>query len=246
MSKWKLIIGGVCLTACTLAYVVVHAQQRGNQGAKLTAEDREEIRALLHRYMFYLDNCPGSNNGYDYADLYTEDGRFGTGENKGREALARAAGRREDGQCAPQRHRGPQSQIHLNVGEIIEPSPEGARGTSYLLMIEGPGGTPYWDGWYEDIYARTPKGWRFKQRVHVNNERAGVPPAALQDRREMAAASSVMAPDRAIPVSRDSVKWVDGIDSRPIQDTPAYAPGVGGGREGGAGRQGGGTGRQGR
>jgi hypothetical protein len=242
--------GGLCLVACLLAYGAVQAQQRGGQAQKLTADDREEIRALLHRYMFYLDNCPGSNNGYDYADLYTEDGRFGTGENRGRDALARAAGRQADGSCAPQRFRGPRTQIHLNVGEIIEPSPEGARGTSYLFMIEGPGGTPYWDGWYEDIYARTPKGWRFKQRVHVNNQRAGVPPAALQERRQMTAVAATMPPDPAIPVSRDSVKWVDGIDNRAIQDTPAYAPGVGGGgRDGGPGRQGAGAagaGRQGR
>jgi hypothetical protein len=104
-------------------------------------------------------------------------------------------------------------------------------------MIDGPGGQPYWDGWYEDIYVRTPKGWRFKQRVHVNDQRAGVPPAALQHRREMAAASQAMPADPAVPVSRDSVKWVDGIDARAIQDTPAYAPGVGG-NGGRGGRQG--------
>jgi hypothetical protein len=187
--------------------------------------------------MFYLDNCPGSNSGYDYADLYTEDGRFGATGTPGREALARAAGRREDGSCAPQRHRGPRTQIHLNMGEIIEPSPEGARGTSYLMMIDGTGGQIYWDGWYEDIYVKTPKGWRFKQRVHVNNERAGISPAALQHRREIAAATGTMEPHPTIPVSRDPVKWVDGIDTRAIQDTPAYAPGVGGGGRGG--RQGG-------
>lgn len=243
MKRRLLLFASVPLAACVLTLAALQAQQGGP--AKLTADDREEIRALLHRYMFYLDNCPGSNNGYDYADLYTEDGRFGTGTNTGREALARAAGRQEDGSCAPQRHRGPRTQIHLNIGEIIEPSPEGARGTSYLLMIDGPGGQPYWDGWYEDIYVKTAKGWRFKQRVHVNNQRSGVPPDALQDRRETAAATSTQQADPNIPVSRDPVKWVDGKDTRAIQDTPAYAPGVGGagrgGPEGRGGRQGGGA-----
>src|SRR5262245_5792957 len=101
-----------------VAMGVVQGQGGRAQSGKLTADDREEIRALLHRYMFYLDNCPDHNNGYDYADLYTEDGRFGVGDNRGRDALARAAGRREDGMCAPQRFRGPHTQIHLNVGEI--------------------------------------------------------------------------------------------------------------------------------
>lgn len=231
-----LMVASVGIVASAVTWVA--AQQQRSATPTLTAEDREEIRALLHRYMFYLDNCPGSNNGYDYADLYTEDGKFGATGTPGREALARAAGRRDDGSCAPQRHRGPRTQIHLNMGEIIEPSPEGARGTSYLMMIDGTGGQIYWDGWYEDIYVKTPKGWRFKQRVHVNNERAGISPAALQHRREIAAATGTMEPHPTIPVSRDPVKWVDGIDKRPIQDTPAYAPGVGGGGGGRGGRQG--------
>jgi hypothetical protein len=234
MRKRMMLLCASAGIVAAVTWVAAQAQQR-SAAPTLTAEDREEIRALLHRYMFYLDNCPGSNNGYDYADLYTEDGRFGANGTPGREALARASGRREDGSCAPQRHRGPRTQIHLNIGEIIEPSPEGARGTSYLLMIDGTGGQIYWDGWYEDIYVKTPRGWRFKQRVHVNNERAGISPAALQHRREIAAATATMEPHPTIPVSRDPVKWVDGIDKRPIQDTPAYAPGVGGGRGGRAG-----------
>jgi hypothetical protein len=237
-KRLMLIGGGLCIAATVTTVVALQAQSR--DVPRLTAEDREEIRELLHRYMFYLDNCPASNAGYDYADLYTEDGRFGTGGTTGRDVLARAAGRQPDGSCSPQRVRGPRTQIHLNVGEIIQPSPEGARGTSYLLMIDGPGGVPYWDGWYEDIYVKTPKGWRFKQRVHVSRERAGMPPAALQRIREIAAATATQEANPDIPISRDPVKWVDGIDNRPLQETPAYSRG----RGAGAGRQGGGGGQQ--
>jgi hypothetical protein len=215
------------------AYVV--AQQGSAQSTRtvqgLAADDREQIRELMHRYMFYLDNCPDSNGGYDYADLFTEDGRYGVGDNRGRDALARASGRQPDGSCAPQRHRGPRTQIHLNVGEIIRPSPEGARATSYLLMVDGPGGQVYWDGWYEDILVKTAKGWRFKQRVHVGGARAGIPAAALQRRREIAEASAAQTLDPSVPVSRDPVKWVDGIDTRPLEQTPAYTSGQG--RQGG-------------
>ena len=110
MKRRLLFFASVPLAACVLTLAALQAQQ-GAPG-KLTAEDREEIRALLHRYMFYLDNCPGSNNGYDYADLYTEDGRFGTGTNTGREALAQGCrADRTDGSCAPQRHRGPRTQL---------------------------------------------------------------------------------------------------------------------------------------
>src|ERR1044071_1504765 len=60
----------------------------------LTAQDYVEIQQLLNRYAFALDTC--SNNGYDYADLYTPDGIFywGSGGRQagGREQRAGAAG----------------------------------------------------------------------------------------------------------------------------------------------------------
>jgi hypothetical protein len=240
MLTWRMLAGiGACAIAGMLAYMGVTAQAQGGI-RPLTADDREELRELIHRYAFALENCPGSNNGYDYADLFTEDGRFGLGENfRGREALARAAGRQPDGSCASNRYRGPLTKFHLYVNEIFRASPEGARGTVYLIMMDGPGGQPYWDGWYEDIYARTPKGWRFKQRVHVWQGRAGVPPAAIQQREEIAKASFAMKADPSILVSRNPVKWVDGIDNRPLEDTPAYARSGGGGRQGGAPGRGG-------
>jgi hypothetical protein len=224
MLTWKtLAVAGLCILSSAVTFVAVTAQQRNTTPA-LTAEDREELRGLVHRYAFALENCPESNNGYDYADLFTEDGRMGLGNNNvGREALARLAGRRPDGSCAPNRHRGPLTKIHINVGEIFEASPEGARGTVYLLMSDGPGGEVYWDGWYEDIFARTPKGWRFKQRVHVWQGRAGTPPAAIQRIAENAAANFSRKADPNITVSRNPVKWVEGIDNRELQNTPAYA-----------------------
>lgn len=235
---WKTLIGaGLCAAICALVIAAVKAQQPPTI-RPLTAEDKEELRELIHRYAFALENCPESNNGYDYADLFTEDGRFGLGENnRGREALARLSGRQPDGSCVPNRYRGPLTKFHLYVNEIFKASPEGARGTVYLIMIDGPGGQAYWDGWYEDIYARTPKGWRFKQRVHVWQERAGVPPAATQQRAKIAEASFAMQANPNIPVSRNPVKWLDGIDNRPLEETPAYAPRPGSpasGRQGGA------------
>src|SRR5215831_9448051 len=60
----------------------------------LTALDYLDIQQLVNRYAFAIDTC--SNNGYDYADLYTPDGVFywGVGARKsvGREELAEAAG----------------------------------------------------------------------------------------------------------------------------------------------------------
>ncbi|MBV9325845.1 MAG: nuclear transport factor 2 family protein [Chloroflexi bacterium] len=181
---------------------------------KLTAEDRLEIQELLHRYMFILDAGEHHELGYGYADLYTEDGTFGT-RPPGREALAAAAGRAADGTYSEVHQRGPQNQIHMNVGEIIVPTEDGAKGISYLLMIDGPANQIYWAGWYEDVYARTPKGWRFKSRVHVAGSRAGIPSNAAAIRREwQKLAMQHLTGDEAVataaqPIARDPLNWVD-------------------------------------
>jgi len=179
---------------------------------RLTADDRLEIQELLHRYMFVLDAGENHDNGYGYADLFTEDGTFGT-RPPGREALATAAGRAPDGSYNTAHTRGPHNQIHLNVGEIIVPTAEGARGTSYLLMIDGPANQIYWAGWYEDVYVKTPDGWRFKSRVHVSGTRAGIPANAAAMRREwqQLLLERVDGSDetRGEPIARDPLKWVD-------------------------------------
>jgi hypothetical protein len=57
---------------------------------------------------------------------------------------------------------------HIYANHIITPAAEGATGTVDMLMI-GLGGDPNkieYDGYYEDVYARTPQGWRFKSRIH--------------------------------------------------------------------------------
>ena len=55
----------------------------------LTPMDYIEIRQFVNRYAFALDT--GSNNGYDYADLFAADGEFMRPYGKGREQLAALA-----------------------------------------------------------------------------------------------------------------------------------------------------------
>jgi hypothetical protein len=59
------------VVALTLASMPVFAQQKP---MPLTAMDIFEIQQLVAKYAKYIDTC--SNNGYDYADLYTADGAF--------------------------------------------------------------------------------------------------------------------------------------------------------------------------
>jgi hypothetical protein len=189
----------------------------------LTAADRVEIQELLHRYMFVLDSCPDHANGQDYAALYTDDGVFHSQDVQfgmkvtGRQALAELAAGAPEG-CGPIRRRGATNQVHINVAPIVVPSPEGARGISYLLMIDGPGHEIYWNGWYQDVYSKTPNGWRFKSRLHVGGNAVGVPvPLAaargLWEREPTPEGSRALigkSPDRPEPLAGDPLKWLLG------------------------------------
>jgi hypothetical protein len=63
---------------------------------------------------------------------------------------------------------GPQYTRHFLTNVLIEPSAEGATGMQYLAVIDvGEDGKPtsiFLGGRYEDVYVKTPEGWRFKSR----------------------------------------------------------------------------------
>ena len=149
----------------------------------LSAMDYVEIQQLVAKYARAIDSC--SNNGYDYADLFTPDGIFlpivggkPVSGIQGREKLAEVSGGGSRG-C---KNVGwiQQGVRHLYPNHVITATAEGAVGTVDMLMI-GLGGDPnkiQYDGFYEDVYVKTPQGWRFKQRTHhalLNGGRPATP-----------------------------------------------------------------------
>jgi hypothetical protein len=164
------------------------AQAPTSAPGALTALDYFEIQQLVAKYARAIDTC--SNNGYDYADLFTADGAFVPSFEgrqlapiQGRDRLAAVSGGGSNG-C---KNVGwiEQGVRHIYTNHIITPTAEGATGYVDMLMI-GLGGDPNkieYDGHYEDTYVRTPQGWRFKQRVHHALLREGqrtTPPRAAQ------------------------------------------------------------------
>jgi hypothetical protein len=162
----------------------------------LTPMDYIEIRQLVNRYAFALDT--GSSNGYDYADLFAADGEFMRPYAKGREQLAALA-------RGPRL--GPDNTVHYIMNHVIEPTPDGAIGKAYLIEFNwdiapaqatggtgrgaGTGPANGWDivgrkagelartgGHYEDVYIKTPVGWRFKKRDFIPST-SGADPAPL-------------------------------------------------------------------
>jgi hypothetical protein len=164
--SYRFVAAAVVATA--LAFPALVSAQKVQE---LTALDYFQIQQLVSRYARAIDTC--SNNGYDYADLYTPDGAFVPEVNGksvpgiiGREKLAEVSGGGSRG-C---KNVGwiKQGVRHLYVNHIITPTAEGATGTVDMLMI-GLGGDPNkieHDGYYEDTYVKTAQGWKFKQRVH--------------------------------------------------------------------------------
>ncbi|MEO8257897.1 MAG: nuclear transport factor 2 family protein [Acidobacteriota bacterium] len=153
------------------AAVAAAAQNSGagpaSPAASLTPIDYIEIRQLVARYAYAVDT--GADNGNVYASLFAPDGAFldRTGRaTTGRDALAALARRNTRGQ---------QSAFHFIMNHVIEPAAGGATGKEYLVQIRmGEGDRPnaiFGGGHYEDVYVKTPGGWRFKQRQFLPSER---------------------------------------------------------------------------
>jgi hypothetical protein len=132
----------------------------GSPAAGLTADDHLAIQQLVARYAYALDQ--NGNDGTSYADLFTEDAVFRQPRTEGRANLAKLA------TSAPH---GPNYTRHFITNHVIEAAPDGATGKQYLVVVDiGESGQPssiFLGGHYEDVYARTPQGWRFKTRTFI-------------------------------------------------------------------------------
>jgi hypothetical protein len=168
------------LAAPVLAHEIVY--KAPPDAMKLTAEDYVEIQQLVVRYAWTLDHC--TNGGYDYADLYVDDGQFSAAEEWnttsndqrtflaiGREALAQAAGGDGHGKCVDPKNYIGYGIKHNVINHLITPTKDGAVGRHGLIAI-GVCGYPHLvelQGGYEDVYVKTDQGWKFKSRIHVFN-----------------------------------------------------------------------------
>jgi hypothetical protein len=129
--------------------------------AGLTAMDYIEIQNLVASYGQALDNgLMNDDNGAAYASLFAPGAVFGRPYTQGEEALKALA------RTQPHHKRYAR---HFLTNIVIDPAPEGAVGRQFLVVIDqGEGGKPssvLIAGHYEDVYVKTPAGWKFKQRT---------------------------------------------------------------------------------
>jgi len=169
---------------CAAAYVMpagaYDVDKAPPDAMKLTGDDYAAIQQLAVRYAWTLDHC--TNGGYDYADLYVDDGQFSAAEDwgttsndqrtfvaVGRDELAKAAGGDGSGKCVPPKEYLGYGLTHIVTNHLITPTKDGAVGKHRLIAV-GVCGYPHLlelQGGYEDVYVKTKQGWRFKSRIHV-------------------------------------------------------------------------------
>jgi hypothetical protein len=162
------------LAACViLAAVIAGAQQRNatSPSSALTTQDYIDIQQLVSSYAYGLDG--NTDSGATYASLFAPGGIFGRPRTEGRDNLAALANREPHGAKYVR---------HFITNHVIEPSPEGAIGREYAVIIDinesGEPGRIFLGGRYDDEYVKTPQGWKFKSRTFTPSRVDVQPPSA--------------------------------------------------------------------
>jgi hypothetical protein len=138
--------------ALALAFAGATVWLSAQTGGKLTTDDLVEIQQLYAKYNWSLD----SGDAEAYASTFTPDGVFNN--NNGHDAIVK---------FAQGFHAGLGSHLkHWNTNLMITPSPTGANGQVYLVLVDYATKPPsiFTSATYADELVKTPQGWRFKKR----------------------------------------------------------------------------------
>jgi hypothetical protein len=144
------IVGRLSVSLVVLSSLLAVDTARAQGHGSLTTQDYIDIQQLYARYNVAID----AGNAEAYADTFTTDGVFNTFN--GREALLGFA----------RGYKGINSR-HWNTNLVITPSPEGAKGSVYLFLLDVSTKPPSISTaiQYDDTLVKTSLGWRFKKRI---------------------------------------------------------------------------------
>lgn len=180
--KKGLAMRNLAALAVVLALGTTMTPAAGAQAARgntppLTDQDRTEIQELVSHYARALGSCAAE----EYADLFAADGGYFfsslRGEVAGRDRLIALV--QSERQCNPN----PAATTGNAAGRAGTPNATagGRPNTGPVVTVES---TPQWTlgkaslggaGSYEDVYVKTPKGWRFQARSVITPQEAAVP-----------------------------------------------------------------------
>ena len=152
------------IAACSAAIIAAATLSYGQRKGSLTGDDYIEIQQLYARY----NNAIDTGDAEGYAATFVPDGVFNTFN--GHDALVQFIHDWHD-------KMGGATRRHWNTNLTITPTPEGAKGSVYLMLVNVGVRPPviFSAAMYDDELVKTPRGWRFKHRV----TKADGPPAAV-------------------------------------------------------------------
>lgn len=148
------------LLVLTIASFAATAAQPRPTKLALSTQDYLDIQQLYARYAQTID----AGDAEGWANTFTPDGVFNN-SSRGHDALVQFIHDWRDKRDGANRR-------HWNSNLVITPTPSGANGSVYLLLmntgVRPP--VPAASYIYEDTLVKTSSGWRFKTRVlHPDN-----------------------------------------------------------------------------
>ena len=153
-----------------LALSLIVAGAAAAHAQTLSPADYAEINQLYARYNHAVDAADAKM----IATVFTADGLFVSGARtmEGRKLVTAATPKER-----------PQAR-HMATSVIINPSPEGARGSSYVMLVNLQATPPVvaGGGVYEDVIVKTKEGWRFQKRTFFSQSTPATPPAQSSTR----------------------------------------------------------------
>jgi hypothetical protein len=169
----------IALTASAATHAVMTTAAAKPKGVKkgthvnLSPEDYIEIKHLIAEYPRDVDPGVARNNAWMYLPDSHSVGMSGAPMVKPEDyKYFYGSLIAKDGQASKGGNR------HFNMSPVIVGLPDGtARGSSYMIgvSIKEEGGKPTIDlmGKYEDIYVKTPDGWKIKERIWTSDSFVG-------------------------------------------------------------------------
>ena len=147
MAKWLSIVA---------LSVLIPATALAQKKATLSPADYEEIRGLYSKYVLGYD----SGDAQMVASVFAPDAKLTIGGK-----LMGDSREKISGGLKPRV--GMNGMRHIPTNILIEPTPEGAKGTQYLMLMtfqDGKMPMVTSGGVYHDTIVKTSDGWRFKSR----------------------------------------------------------------------------------
>ena len=160
------VLAAIVLLGCAAVAGWAYGQPNSSSSAAvLTAQDHAAIGQLYARY----------NQGVDFRDadmwlsVFADDGVFQFRDEKyeGQQELAEYRAK------TFARTAGGPDIRHWNGSIVVTPTPDGVEGRAYWIMVDVSSAVPteVASGHYDDVFVKTPDGWRIKVRTGYSDPR---------------------------------------------------------------------------